>query len=164
MFALALLIASAVMYTLILKPIYQLSRTASGIIPPPSTAEAAAKFMKDTNFYMRVQFALTVAFWTCLWVVKASFLAFFYPLSNGLKWDRRLWYAVAAFCVAGYIACVVSYPVSCSEFTVGKLDVLTCFELYSPLKRGLWNPTKHRTVACQSTDEHRVRYFDGSCQ
>ena len=120
-FALLLLIASAVMYTVILKPVYQLSRVASGMIPPPSDAVSAAKFMTDTNLYMRVQFALTLSFWTCLWVVKASFLAFFYPLSNGLKWDRWLWYAVTAFCVSGYIACVVSYPVSCSEFTVGKL-------------------------------------------
>lgn len=122
-FALALLIASAVMYTIILKPVYQLSRVASGITPPPTTLEGGAKFTADTNLYMRVQFALTLAFWTCLWVVKASFLAFFYPLSNGLKWDRRLWYAVTAFCVIGYIACVVSYPVSCSEFTVGKFDL-----------------------------------------
>lgn len=118
-FALMLLIASAVMYTVILKPVYQLSRVASGLSPQPTDAVGGAAFVRDTNFYMRIQFALTLAFWTCLWVVKASFLAFFYPLSNGLKWDRRLWYAVAAFCVCGYIACVISYPVSCSEFTVG---------------------------------------------
>lgn len=117
--ALMLLIASATMYTIILKPIYQLSRVASGVSPPPSNPVALEKFIKDSNFYMRVQFALTLAFWTCLWLVKASFLAFFYPLSNGLKWDRWLWYGVTAFCICGYTASVISYPVSCSEFTIG---------------------------------------------
>ncbi|KAH7417947.1 hypothetical protein BKA64DRAFT_761729 [Cadophora sp. MPI-SDFR-AT-0126] len=102
-FALLLLLASAIMYTLILKPVFRLSRVAS------------------------VRYNL--AFWTCLWVVKPTFLAFFFPLSNGLVWARRSWYAVAAFCVGGYIACVVSYHVSCSEFTVGSCATVRNIEL-----------------------------------
>ncbi|PVH83588.1 hypothetical protein DL98DRAFT_585477 [Cadophora sp. DSE1049] len=128
-FALLLLIASAIMYTIILKPVYRLSRVASGISPAPTDAIGGAKFVSDTNFYMRVQFAITLAFWTCIWVVKSSFLAFFFPLSDGLVWARRFWHAVAAFCVGGYIACVVSYPVSCSEFTVGSCGTVRNIEL-----------------------------------
>ncbi|KAK0112797.1 hypothetical protein ONS95_014529 [Cadophora gregata] len=128
-FALLLLIASAIMYTIILKPLYTMSRVAAGLSPMPMDAIGVAKFISDTNFYLRVQFAITLAFWTCLWVVKASFLAFFFPLTNGLIWARRFWYAVAAFCAGGYIACVVSYPISCSEFTVGACATMRQIDL-----------------------------------
>lgn len=117
-FALLLLLASAIMYTVALHPMYAVSRVGAGLIPVP-TGEAMLEFVAQTNLYLRLQFAITLAFWTCLWCVKASFLAFFYPLSNGLLWDRRLWWAVAGFASLAYVACAISYPISCSTFTIG---------------------------------------------
>ncbi|KFY47092.1 hypothetical protein V494_00181 [Pseudogymnoascus sp. VKM F-4513 (FW-928)] len=118
-FALALLIASAIMYTVIREPMFNLVEVLAGIQPSPTTPEAAAKFVSETELYMRMQFAITVAFWSCLWTVKASFLTLFYPLGNGLKLDRMLWYGATAITVIGYIFCVISYPISCTAFTVG---------------------------------------------
>lgn len=68
-----------------------------------------------------MQFAITLVFWSCLWTVKASFLTLFYPLGNGLKLDRMLWYGATTITVIGYIFCVISYPLSCTEFTVGTI-------------------------------------------
>jgi hypothetical protein len=117
--ALALLFASGVLYSIAMDPLFQLANVATGIEPEPE-GEAFQDFETGVNLYLRLQFAITLAFWSCLWVVKASFLTFFYPLSNGLRVDRILWYCVTAFASAGYIACVVSYPVSCSQFTLGR--------------------------------------------
>lgn len=119
-FALALLIASAIMYTVIREPMFNLVEIMAGIQPPPTTPEAEATFVSNTELYIRVQFAITLAFWSCLWTVKASFLTLFYPLGNGLKLDRMLWYGATTITIMGYVFCVISYPVSCTEFTVGK--------------------------------------------
>ncbi|TKA42877.1 hypothetical protein B0A54_07093 [Friedmanniomyces endolithicus] len=37
------------------------------------------------SFYLKCQLASTILFWSCLWSVKASFLAFFRQLSEGLR-------------------------------------------------------------------------------
>jgi hypothetical protein len=114
-FALTLLIASAIMYSIACNPLFTLALVGSGLeYPPPDD------FVETSELYLRLQFAVTLAFWTCLWTVKISFLTLFYPLSNGLRVDRILWYCVAAFVGIGYIACVISYPVSCSNFILGK--------------------------------------------
>jgi hypothetical protein len=116
-FALTLLIASAIMYSIACNPLFTLALVGSGLeYPPPDD------FVETSELYLRLQFAITLAFWTCLWTVKISFLTLFYPLSNGLRVDRILWYCVAAFVGIGYIACVISYPVSCSNFILGKKD------------------------------------------
>ncbi|KAL5351692.1 hypothetical protein ACLOAV_003552 [Pseudogymnoascus australis] len=117
--ALALLVASAIMYTVIREPMFNLVEISAGIQPMPTTPEAEAKFFSETALYLRMQFAITVAFWSCLWTVKASFLTLFYPLGNGLKLDRMLWYGATIITVIGYIFCVISYPISCTGFNVG---------------------------------------------
>src|SRR5450432_1776367 len=114
-FALALLIASAIMYIIAADPLFTMALVGSGqMYPPPED------FVETTELYLRLQFAITLAFWTCLWTVKASFLTLFFPLSNGLRWDRILWYIVATFVGIAYIVCVISYPISCSNFHLGK--------------------------------------------
>ncbi|OBT82276.1 hypothetical protein VE02_10139 [Pseudogymnoascus sp. 03VT05] len=87
-FALAILVASAIMYTVIREPMFNLVEITAGIRPIPTTPEAEAIFVSETELYLRMQFAITLAFWSCLWTVKASFLTLFYPLGNGLKLDR----------------------------------------------------------------------------
>ncbi|KFZ19326.1 hypothetical protein V501_00713 [Pseudogymnoascus sp. VKM F-4519 (FW-2642)] len=101
-FALAILVASAIMYTVIREPMFNLVEITAGIRPIPTTPEAEAIFVSETELYLRMQFAITLAFWSCLWTVKASFLTLFYPLGNGLKLDRML-----------------CYPVTCTGFTMG---------------------------------------------
>ncbi|KFZ01867.1 hypothetical protein V500_00583, partial [Pseudogymnoascus sp. VKM F-4518 (FW-2643)] len=102
---------------------FNLVEVLTGLQAPPTTEAASAKFISDTNLYIRMQFAITLVFWSCLWTVKASFLTLFYPLGNGLKLDPT--HCPAPNSPLGYIFCVISYPLSCTEFTVGTIGGCT---------------------------------------
>ncbi len=112
-FAHIILITSAIIYTFLIDPLCGWRDVAYGLKPPSQT------FKPNVEIFRKLEFAVILCFWTCLWTVKASFLAFFYPLSNGLRTDRILWYCVTGFIVLGYIASVISYPIACHEFGYG---------------------------------------------
>lgn len=82
--------------------------------------QPGATFLSDASFYLKLQFALTVLYWSCLWAVKACFLAFFHRLTKGLKYCRWAWWATVLITALSYIGCVITYPVSCSSFVIGK--------------------------------------------
>lgn len=92
---------------------YQVLNVGAGLEMP------SASFMSDSSFYLKMQFALTILYWSCLWAVKACFLAFFYRLTTGLQYCRWAWYAIVVVTTVSYIGCVITYPVSCSSFTIG---------------------------------------------
>ena len=84
-------------------------------------------FYSTTTKYLRIQFALIVLFWTCLWAVKAAFLAFYKTLfDNGfLGWQKVAWWIVVVFTFLSY---VVNWPLqflACqpfmSYFVIGEL-------------------------------------------
>lgn len=77
-------------------------------------------FMIRASYYLKCQFASTLAFWTCLWSVKASFLAFFFQLTERLTWPRRAWWMITAITVVAFMGSIISYPLSCTSFTLGK--------------------------------------------
>lgn len=79
-------------------------------------------FADRASVYLKCQFASTVLFWSCLWAVKACFLAFFYRLTDQLIWPRRFWWAIATFTVLSYIGAIITYPVSCTSFVLGKFS------------------------------------------
>ena len=97
--ALAVLLASAVLYQITLVPMYTLLRVAAGLEPPK------ADFMQMGSKYLKLQFAITCLFWTILWTVKLSFLAFFRRLSSGLKQHETAWWIVLVFVVLSYVSC-----------------------------------------------------------
>jgi hypothetical protein len=82
--------------------------------------KAQADFAERASLYLKCQFASTILFWSCLWIVKACFLAFFYRLTNQLKWPRIYWWAVVAFTILSYVGAVITYPVSCTSFVLGR--------------------------------------------
>jgi hypothetical protein len=48
------------------------------------------------TFFLKMQFAQTFIYWTCLWSVKASFLAFFKRLTTNLKGHIIAWWIVSS--------------------------------------------------------------------
>lgn len=114
-FAYLLLIALAVLYTVGHKDLFYVLRIAAGQLPPPTTEAGLQDLIAKSEFVLKQSFASMICFWSCLWTVKASFLAFFYQLSDGLIWDRRLWYAVAIFVSLSYIAIIIDFPLTCGN-------------------------------------------------
>jgi hypothetical protein len=114
-FAYLLLIALGTLYTVGHADLFELIRIAAGLIPPPTTAAGFEVLIAKTEFTLKQSFASMICFWSCLWMVKASFLTFFFPLSKGLVWDRRLWYAVTTFVILAYIAIIIDFPLTCGN-------------------------------------------------
>jgi hypothetical protein len=140
-FAYVMLIALAALYTRGHKDLFYIMRVAAGQLPPPTTTEGLQSLVAQSEFFMKQSFASMICFWTCLWMVKASFLSFFYPLSEGLIWERRLWYAVVAFVSLSYIAIIIDFPLTC-----GNVENNFKFGSSSPLR------TSSRPHCTQSTD------------
>ncbi|KAK9785644.1 putative Integral membrane protein [Seiridium cardinale] len=88
-FALLILIGNAVVITLMAPLMYEILYVSVGLEP------ITAGFMDRASIYLKLQFTSTVLFWTCLWTVKACFLAFFRRLTAQLKWPSRAWLAIA---------------------------------------------------------------------
>jgi hypothetical protein len=112
--ALAILVGNSALVHFMAPPMYELLEiSAQRAAPGPD-------FMSRTSFYLKAQFASTVLFWSCLWAVKGCFLAFFFRLTNQTKWPRVAWWVVTVITILAYIGSVVTYPVSCTSFTVGE--------------------------------------------
>ena len=113
--AMCILLAHAIVITLMAGPMYDILKVAM----PNSTFQTPANFMDRSSFYLKCQFVATCLFWSCLWAVKASFLVFYKTLIKGLKYLPTIWWAIVIFTALSYLACVISYPVSCMSFTLG---------------------------------------------
>lgn len=76
------------------------------------------------NRFLKYEFTIIGFFWTVLWLVKASFLAFFYTLFEGLPKYRKAWWAVVVFSFLAYVGCWVASINNChppkNYFTLGK--------------------------------------------
>lgn len=112
--ALVILIASGVMYHFMAPTMYIMHCILNrGDPPPPNIGELSITFMK-------MQFAVTLLFWTGIWAVKFAFLAFFYQLGRGLRAQSILWKSVLVFSIMAYFGCLISYPIACSSFMPGQ--------------------------------------------
>ncbi|KAK6443509.1 hypothetical protein LTR95_000336 [Oleoguttula sp. CCFEE 5521] len=114
--ALCFLLANSVVTTLMAHPMYDIILLSVGALDP------APDFMERSTFYLKCQFASTMLFWSCLWAVKSSFLAFFWRLTHQIPTLRRLWWVAMAVTVVSYIGCVITYPVSCTSFILGACE------------------------------------------
>ena len=70
---------------------------------------AGQPLLDNGNKYVHYEFVIIGLFWTILWCVKASFLALYYRLFDGLPKYRKAWWAVVIFTVGAYIGCWVSF-------------------------------------------------------
>jgi hypothetical protein len=116
--ALAILISSAIVLHFMIPAMYTLVLVQLGRVKPTST------ILDTATLFMKYQLTTVILFWSCLWSVKGSFLAFFYGLTRNLKSQRIMWYAVTTFTVIAYIGCIISNELSCSSFNAGKSSLL----------------------------------------
>jgi len=119
-------------------------------------------FLQRGSYYLKCQFASTVLFWTCLWSVKASFLAFFFQLTKRLTWPRRAWWAVTVITALAFAGSVISYPLSCTSFTIGKCTSSHHCTLVANRFRGMFVSGECPDVLDQPPGEHCSRRLDRS--
>jgi hypothetical protein len=115
--AILCLCANGVVVTMMLPTMYvtiKMAKMGSKREAPPFDA------FKSLTFFLKMQFAQTFIYWTCLWAVKASFLAFFKRLTTNLKGHIIAWWIIVAITALGYVGSVISYPVSCASFEPSK--------------------------------------------
>lgn len=89
-------------------------------------APVTPAFLAHASVYLKLQFASTLLFWSCLWAVKGCFLAFFYKMTEGLRPQRIALWVVVGVTAMSYIGAVVTYPVSCTSFVLGELCEAVC--------------------------------------
>jgi hypothetical protein len=116
LFALTLLIVNAVLQTLQTHHLYYFVLNPTG----PDVAY-------HLQYYIYYEFVVIGIFWSILWSVKASFLALFWMISDGLPTYRRAWWAIVVFACLAYIGCWVGSICTChppsSYFNVGACGV-----------------------------------------
>lgn len=100
--ALAFLITNAVLQTLQAPHIYYIVFNMTG----PDIVDHGLR-------YTHYEFAIIGIFWSVLWSVKASFLALFWMISNGLPRYRRVWWATVVFAALAYIGCWIGSVYTC---------------------------------------------------
>jgi hypothetical protein len=71
---------------------------------------AEYEFLTRGTRFLKYEFAIIGFFWTILWLVKASFLAFFYTLFEGLPKYRKMWWGVVVFAFLAYAGCWTASP------------------------------------------------------
>lgn len=137
-------------------PMYELLDVGAG------RAQLTPTFMLRASYYLKCQLASIVLFWTCLWSVKASFLAFFYQLTERLTWPRRAWWVLVVFTTLAFTASVISYPLSCTSFTVGKLFLLltmwSASKIDTDFSRRVLESRECQAGAGQFTAQHDGRH------
>lgn len=109
--ALATLFAMAVLYRYVIPDMYEVDRVAAHEEP------LSANFESDADFYLRCQFALIVLFWTSVWAVKFSILAFYRSLFDKLTLHttilRWAWWCVLTLTGLFYLGCWATQIASC---------------------------------------------------
>lgn len=102
-----ILCINAVLQTVQTPYVYHLVRVRAGLEP------ASEGFLKDGNAYLRYEFTIIGLFWSILWSVKASFLAFYWKLFDGLPKYKKWWMLVAGFAFASYVGCWIASAMTC---------------------------------------------------
>lgn len=110
--ALTILIVLGVLYTLVNDTIFEIILVGMGEMPP------TPEFYARMTFFLKVQFAIIVLFWTALWAVKFSFLMYYKKLFIGLPGNmQKCWWAVSIFALCAYIGCWITQLTSCEPMS-----------------------------------------------
>ena len=104
--ALILAFASAVLWQIFAKYMFELLAVAYGSRPGPN-------FATDFEHYSRASAAVIIFFYSTLWAIKISFLIFFKRLGKNVRRQNLLWWPVFGFTMATYFASIGAVPYSC---------------------------------------------------
>lgn len=111
-FALILALASAILWQIFAKYMFQLLAVAYGSQPGPN-------FPTDFEHYGKASAAVIIFFYSTLWAIKISFLIFFQRLGKNVRRQKLLWWPIFSFTMATYFACIGIIPYHCH---MGSLD------------------------------------------
>ena len=100
--SLAILLGLALVLTVAIPSMYQVLNVGAGLEEP------APDFLENATFYLKMQFALTYLYWSCLWAVKACFLAFYHRLTKNLKYCRQAWWTIVVITLLSYIGAMIT--------------------------------------------------------
>lgn len=100
------------LYTKIIPVFYTLLDVEDGVAAPPEDLIA------EVIDFLKIQFAIIILFWTTIWSLKASFLAFYRGLfdSRIQPWTMRAWWVVVVLCAVSYLGCWITQFLSCVPF------------------------------------------------
>ena len=101
--AMVCLLTSDVVNTAMLSKAYTIQDVQIFHIPKPSNYQATA------DSYAKYQCADAYLFFTSIWVVKGSFLAYYEDLTKRLTTVRRAWWATIVFTILTYIGSLFAY-------------------------------------------------------
>ncbi|GKZ57625.1 hypothetical protein CBS63078_6367 [Aspergillus niger] len=119
----AIMLTTAIIWQIEGQVLYEMYAISEG--KQPYTPDILPKFGK----FMRFVAPLTILFYSGLWCVKFSFLAFFYRLGSKVK-SHRIWWYVVLFCtVAVWMASVADIDYRCS-FGGLEYTMTQCSNLY----------------------------------
>ena len=107
------------LYTKVTPTMFEIDRVTSG-------KEMASKdFATRADFFLKCQFGIIVLFWTSVWAVKFSFLAFYRGLFNKLPQQLRYWRVVLLLVTVFYMGDWATQLASCEPpshyFVIGKV-------------------------------------------
>ncbi|KAH8801349.1 hypothetical protein F5884DRAFT_512708 [Xylogone sp. PMI_703] len=105
------LLINTILQTLQNHSTYIISLGFQGLVP------ADQEFVTQGNIYVRYEFVSIGLFWTVTWLVKASFLTFYWQLLESLREYRRIWYGVSIFTFLAYIGCWIASLLNCLPVT-----------------------------------------------
>ena len=71
--------------------------------------EKPANFEEISTSYAKYQWADAYLFFTGIWAVKGSFLAYYDSLTQRLTWHRRAWWATIVLTVLTYVGSLFAY-------------------------------------------------------
>jgi rhodopsin domain-containing protein len=111
MAAWAVLLVNTILVSLQNHSTYEISKGFQGLIPPDQ------HFLDEGNIYVRYEFVSIGLFWTVTWLVKASFLAFYWKLLEGLFLYQKIWYGICVFAFLSYVGCWISSVLNCDPIS-----------------------------------------------
>ena len=108
------------MYHYVTSPIFRIRRISQG--EEPYTPDIGP----PAHFFLKLQFAIIVLFWTCLWTIKMSFLMYYRTLFENLPGHLVWWTVASVFTLIAYLGCwaiqlAACYPIS-TYFTIGEIQ------------------------------------------
>lgn len=126
-FAWTIILTAAVIWQVEGHVLYELYAISAGL------EDFTPAFLPRYNTFMRFLAPLEVLFYSGLWCIKFSFLAFFYRLSCKVKSIRVWWYIVMLMTASVYIASVADIEYKCSlggiEYIIGENSLIQTYRL-----------------------------------
>ena len=117
-------IITSILYQLIGPPMYELEPILSELEKPVPSQ------FSSFNYYLRLQFAITILSWATLWAVKLALLSFFWRLFDSVRTHARIfWWAMCGITVLTFVISVFLFGFNCfplgSFFRFGEYHVPT---------------------------------------